>query len=827
MTLSVILKFIALICYIGLAAITLVRGHRRGVVRLLVVYLGAMAFWQVSALVISFSRNAEQALTWYRALTAGASVHLIVYFFFVREFLSIRGQRILVHIGYVACAVTVLLPLLAGDQIIEDVYLVERTGLYVPTFGPFVVPLAISGYFFLAAGVYNLTRRYRRSDSELERNRLKYLLLGITIVILGTIANYFPTLRPYPIDIAANTLNAFCIAYAILRYQLLDITLVIRKGLVYTVPTAIIGSAYYLLVLLATRLFQAVSGIRLLLVSLVVAALTAVGLEPLWDWAQTSVDRLFFREKYDSQRMLQRVSRTAASVLDLERLTHMLVSEIVQTIHIEKAAFFLRQDETEEYTMTAHHGVDPGVKVHFRKDHPIVEWFSTHPSPLRKRDIDLRPHFQALWKEEWEDLELLDAELFVPVRAKQRLVGILVLGPKLSETAYSRDESVILTTLCNQVAVAMENARLHRQLQEYAADLEQRVEERTMEIQAQYARLEAILNSTADGIVVTTPAGEVIKTNPVADRWLDLTLPPEQAQKLREAVRDLGRQAATQCGKGEQVQQLIELDAVDLQLRARPVVDPEAERVAAVVDLHDVSHLKAIDRMKDKFISNVSHQLRTPITTVKLYAHLMKNHPERQDELLDTLIQEADRQVQLIEGILEISQIDTGQLQLQRRPVPLDTLVESAYANYEAVAQKKGIEVNCHTTSETLTVLVDPEKMLQVLNNLMENAIVYTPTGGSVTLSTDLRTTEGRIWAMVNLTDTGLGIPEEELPYIFDRFFRGEDVQSKQIPGTGLGLALVKEIVELHGGRVAVSSEVGVGSTFTVWIPLYSHRKAL
>ena len=116
--------------------------------------------------------------------------------------------------------------------------------------------------------------------------------------------------------------------------------------------------------------------------------------------------------------------------------------------------------------------------------------------------------------------------------------------------------------------------------------------------------------------------------------------------------------------------------------------------------------------------------------------------------------------------------------------------------------------------------LVDPERMRQVLNNLVVNAIRYTPEGGRITLSTGKQEADGRTWAVATVTDTGMGIPKEELPHIFERFFRGEKPQVMQISGTGLGLAIAKEIVEMHGGRMTVESKVDVGTTFTTWLPL-------
>ena len=839
---------------------------------------------------------------------------------------------------------------------------------------------------------------------------------------------------------AANLINAFLLAYAILCFQLLDITVVIRKSLLYLVPTILIGAGYFLIISLATQLFRASAGPQILFVSLIVAIVAAVVAQPLRDVAQLWVDRLFFREKYDSSLMLQRLSHTAASELDLHRLTVMILEEAVTTMHIERAAVFLEREEGEGFCLVAQRGLDPNPDLGLRNDHPIVDWLSDHEHALTRQDVEVMPQFKALWGKEKQDLEKLGAELFIPLKAKGDLVGIIAVGPKLSEAVYSQDDQLTLTTLANQVAVAIqnawlydqarqeiaerkraedalrqlnrnlemlnrlgqefsatldvqqitervlqevteivgaqgasvwlwdeeqegwlvcravsprdqdgfllgvhlgpgqgiagwvaqtgesvtvasapddtrffpgvdeqtgfrttsllavplrargeiigvlevvnkltdvailmalcppadnshlqgaqhpgdfsaddaglvetlaasaaiaiENARLHRELRNYAGQLEQRVRERTAQLQAQYARLEAILRSTTDGIVVTDAEGEILQANPVAQAWLTRTLSPEDVTRLQEAVRDLAQQVATEAAGEGRSEVMLELKGLDLELRIAPISEPRREYVprpvhgkpTAVVDIHDVSQFKALDRMKTHFVSNVSHELRTPVTTVKLYAHLMQRQPEKWQEYLGILTQEADHQARLVENILQISRIDAGRLEMKPCPTALNQLIQSVVASHQALARERGLVLE-HRPSlargEGPVALVDPERMMQVLNNLVENAIYYTPEGGTVVTSTGTREAEGRVWATATVKDTGMGIRAEELPHVFGRFFRGEKPRVMQISGTGLGLAIVKEIVELHGGRVTVESQEDVGSTFTVWLPLH------
>ncbi|MBN1956314.1 MAG: GAF domain-containing protein [Anaerolineae bacterium] len=407
----------------------------------------------------------------------------------------------------------------------------------------------------------------------------------------------------------------------------------------------------------------------------------------------------------------------------------------------------------------------------------------------------------------------LDALLLLSMVARGRTVGLIELARR--EGTFTADQIRLAQALANQAAVAMVNVRLYEEIRCFSEELEERVQERTAQIQAQYARLETVLRSTSDGIIVTNGEGNILQTNPIAHTWLTQILSDKDAQQLRDAVYSLVQRVE------ERPEMVLELKGLDLQLNAAPISEPGMEGARAVVAVHDVSHLKALDRLKSRLVSNVSHELRTPITTIRLYVSLLRQcAPEDQAEYLDALEQEAERQARLIEDILQISRVDAGRLELHLRPIPLIELAETVVDSHRVLAQERGLTLELGIVTPGLVVLVDRGQMMQALNNLVINAIRYTPAGGRVVVATEKEEVNGRRWAQVKVTDTGIGIPEAELPYVFDRFFRGEEPRQMQVPGTGLGLAIVQEVLELHGGQVTVQSEVGQGSEFIVWLPL-------
>ncbi len=401
----------------------------------------------------------------------------------------------------------------------------------------------------------------------------------------------------------------------------------------------------------------------------------------------------------------------------------------------------------------------------------------------------------------------------VPIQVGGTVVGSLGVG-SAEPHHFDPDDVRLLESFASHAATAIENAQLYEKLRTHAETLGARVAERTTQLRAQYARLEAILDSTVNGIVVTGRDGELLLANPVARDWLTRSLLPEEASLLQETIRYLGQRA------DQRPEQILELTGLDLQVRAAGIGEPDSEGASAVVAIHDVSHLKALNRMQSRFVSNVSHELRTPIATIKLLVHLMQKQPHRWQEYLDPLTQEANHQADLVEDILEISRVDAGRLAVKPERMDLAELIDSIAAKHEAQAREKGLTLVCRADKRGPFSLADPQRIIQVVSNLVDNAMRYSPGGGDVVISARRAEAGGREWATIAVSDQGIGIPEDELATVFERFSRGEKPRTMQIAGTGLGLAIVKEIVELHGGRVTVESEVDRGSTFTVWLPL-------
>jgi putative nucleotidyltransferase with HDIG domain len=417
-------------------------------------YLLSMLIWSLAAFITLAGLG--NALIWFRILVAAAIGSLLGMFHFVKTTLAqhTRWDRWIYLYGF-----TVILLILFTNLAVRYSS-VSAAGTIDYEFSPLISVIAGPGYALMIHNLVALILANRRARDANQRNRLRYLIIGVVLIVVGSLVNWTP-IGIYPVDIAINGISALIIAYAILRYQLLDISLVVRQGLLYSIPTTIVGTAYFLIISLALNIFHAYSGLQIFFLSLFVAVLTALVAQPFHQRAQSWLDKFFFRDKYDTNLMLQNFSNSTASIIDLDRLTSMILEEITANFYLKHAAFFLKEQDSNRFYLAVQLNLDLNPAMSLREGHPIVLWLSEHEKALTRDHLEVNPAFKALWKQEREDLTDIGAEIFIPIKVQTELIGILALGPKLSDLSYSSDDELTLTTLANQSAMAIENATLY------------------------------------------------------------------------------------------------------------------------------------------------------------------------------------------------------------------------------------------------------------------------------------------------------------------------------------------------------------------------------
>jgi signal transduction histidine kinase len=235
---------------------------------------------------------------------------------------------------------------------------------------------------------------------------------------------------------------------------------------------------------------------------------------------------------------------------------------------------------------------------------------------------------------------------------------------------------------------------------------------------------------------------------------------------------------------------------------------------------------KLAERAKAEFVGDISHELRTPLTNIGLYLDLLEMGDQtRGVEYMATLRRETDRLSSLIEQLLAISHLDNEQAKINPIPTDVNSLVRVLVIDRARMIGAKGLDLKVNSDEHIPKAYIDPPYIIQALTNLLTNAMNYTPSGGRITLATKIEQWDQEPWITISVQDSGPGISEAEKKRIFSRFYRGLVGQASGIPGTGLGLSICKEIIERHGGRITVSSEVGKGTAFIVWLPIANEER--
>jgi signal transduction histidine kinase len=321
---------------------------------------------------------------------------------------------------------------------------------------------------------------------------------------------------------------------------------------------------------------------------------------------------------------------------------------------------------------------------------------------------------------------------------------------------------------------------------------------------AQARQREAILHGLADAVMATDTSGEVVLANEAASALLEAA-PQSLHETIQRALEDGESQAA----------EIAVLSQI-FELLTTPLWDEGGDISGAVAVGHDVTAYRQLDRLRTNFVSDVSHELRTPLTAIKGFVETLQDgaadDPEVRDRFLNTIAVETERLTRLTNDLLLLTRADAGRLDLHLAPVDLADCVRRAVVQLEGRASEKQSAIVTDLPDDPVSVQADADRVHQVLVNLLDNAIKFTPPGGRVTVSVSEHT--------VTVADTGPGIPADEIPHIFERFYRGDRSRARQgADGSGLGLAIVKAIVEAHGGQIWIESEPGQGAAFTFTLP--------
>ena len=353
------------------------------------------------------------------------------------------------------------------------------------------------------------------------------------------------------------------------------------------------------------------------------------------------------------------------------------------------------------------------------------------------------------------------------------------------------------------------------------------------ELSEDRAQLLAMLTSMVEGVMVLDCRGRVLQVNPALERMFDISRMDARGHHCSEVFRhpQLDTLVSTVLTKrlNEEDEILLQPSGRCLHIEASVTACDRENEACAVLVFHDITELRRLENIRKDFVANVSHELRTPLTSIKGYIEALldgaKDDPGTSTKFLEIILKQSDRLNLILEDLLQLSKIESGQILFKREPLQIQRVIERTLAMIKPLADKKGHRLLSFIARDLPAVLGDEDRLMQVLSNLLDNAVKYTPGNGTITVAAhpvadDLERPTIVTALELSVTDTGLGIPEQDRPRVFERFYRVDKARSREMGGTGLGLAIVKHIVEGLGGRVWVEANAPTGSRFVVRLPI-------
>lgn len=349
--------------------------------------------------------------------------------------------------------------------------------------------------------------------------------------------------------------------------------------------------------------------------------------------------------------------------------------------------------------------------------------------------------------------------------------------------------------------------------------------------EADKSHLPIILSNMMEGVIAVDTNGRVLFLNQALARIFDINPAEAPGRHLLEVVRQNQLNALLQSALQDQKARTDEIrtfspDEHVFEAIAVPLVE-NGNRVGALLVLHDISQIRRLEQVRRDFVANVSHELRTPLASIKGFAETLRTGAlediEHRLEFVKSIEKHTDNMTALVEDLLDLTAIESGQRAPQKEPSNLIDVLKDVVAGIKPVAAQKKIKIDFDIEGGLPLVLADKSHLKQIFNNLLENALKFNSEGGQVKLAAkkDGATVQAQV------SDSGTGIPAQDIPRIFERFYRVDKARSRAMGGTGLGLSIVKHLVEANGGSVTVESKIGKGSQFTVFLPISSRHPGM
>jgi two-component system, NtrC family, sensor kinase len=674
--------------------------------------------------------------------------------------------------------------------------------------------LGFLGIYFIAAGlVFYLS--FRRSQSGVLRQQLKWLTGG---TLAGSLPFTLLYIIPYLFDAASQPWMQFtalslvliplCFGYAIIRYRLMDVDIIFKRGLAYTAATAAVAAIYFALVALIAEIFhQQTSGPVTGMIAIVIAAFL---FQPFREGIQARLDRFFYRDRLDYRRTLIEFGRTLTNEVRLEPMLGSVMDRVSQTLLVDRLAIFVEdQHNPGDMRLARSMGVRLAEPLDLSFIAPTRPEFSSGPiffeSPKAAREVGDSVR---------RTLEQLDLNYFIPCRIREHAVAVLGLGKTVDGDYLSSDDVELVQTIAGYVAIALDNAQLYTSLEQKAVqvarlkDFSENIVE-SLNVGVLAVDLEGMVeawNSRMEQLIGVTRSNAV-------GQPLDTILPPELVQEIaargdQEQVTGIYKHRLNHQGR-----------SVVLNVSITPLVGKAGERIGRLLLFDDVTQREQMEEQMSQtekltslglLAAGVAHEVNTPLAVISNYIQMLaKQMPEGdpRHSIIEKIIKQTFRASEIVNNLLNFSRTGAAEL----ADVDLNRVVEETLSLVSHPLKTSRIQIVKQLTEGIPPVRGSANKLQQVFLNLFLNARDAMPSGGML----EVRTSGHNGSVEIEVLDTGNGIPREHIHRIFDPFFTTKGVGR----GTGLGLSVTYGIIKEHAGKIDVRSTPGRGTSFHVEFP--------
>ena len=519
------------------------------------------------------------------------------------------------------------------------------------------------------------------------------------------------------------------------------------------------------------------------------------------------------RSRSDELAALTTIASQVNCTQDLDEILGNALETTLAVVGESSGEIFLADEETGQLRLLTHRGVSERFVADesaidqdeclcglaFASKLPVITT-DMEAHPVRSRTTCMREGFRSCIR--------------LPISARGTVLGLLNIQSR-EYREFSAADMDLLTAIGHQIGIAIANAQL-------IEDAEQR-----------RATLDSVMNSLVDGLVLADRRGRIAYINPRAAQILDLATrqllgrpvvtlekeisprvarPDEFTAQLRAALAEIESTPTVEFKRTEP-------DPRTLQVRAFPIHDAAGGYLGLGLLVRDITQERELDEMKSQLLSTVSHELRTPLASIKGFATTLLRQDVAWDEdsrreFLSIIDRESDRLAELISNLLDMSRVEAGTLRVEPEEIDLGLIITETADEFQRMTRMHHIETQLPDRGQL--VWADPRRARQVLRNLVENAVKYSPNGGSITITAQALETH----MQTSVADEGIGLEPAQLSRIFDRFYQVDSASTRKVGGSGLGLSICKAIIEAHSGEISAESQPGLGSTFTFTLPL-------